>query len=170
MDFPLRIFAAFFSSIVSHWKTLTKSLCVCAWNRFNPIHSIGKMFVAIMCTLLFIFAFHYADTDRRVLCKYLHSCIFTWRESRLFFILANKISLKQFRVNWIRIALRIGDPSESYAMQIGTTRWKWDWEEGREGAAQTEHTDVDYYICVCIAAYKTSKVLFKLNFSAKVWK
>lgn len=71
--------------------------------EFNPIHSIGKMFVAI--AIYFRISLHRlrsvfrnAQTQTDTCYANTYSRVF----SRLFFILANKISLKQFS-EWIEL-------------------------------------------------------------------
>lgn len=108
MDFPLQIFAAFFC-ICSALENLDKeSVCL----RLKSIHYLNStQFIRLekcLSQLLFIFAFHYTDyaaffemhrhRQTRAMQIPLHSCLFT----SLFFILANKISLKQFS-EWIEL-------------------------------------------------------------------
>lgn len=108
MDFPLQIFAAFFC-ICSALENLDKEF-VCL--RLKSIHYLNStQFIRLekcLSQLLFIFAFHYTDyaaffemhrhRQTRAMQIPLHSCLFT----SLFFILANKISLKQFS-EWIEL-------------------------------------------------------------------
>lgn len=108
MDFPLQIFAAFFC-ICSALENLDKeSVCL----RLKSIHYLNStQFIRLekcLSQLLFIFAFHYTDyaaffemhrhRQTRAMQIPLHSCLFT----SLFFILENKISLKQFS-EWIEL-------------------------------------------------------------------
>lgn len=97
-------FCCFFSLFVKRRKTLTKSVCVCAWNRFNIWIQPNSFNWKNVCRNNMCIAIYFRISLRRLqrffleihrhrhtraICKHC-ICIFT----TIFFGLANKISLK----------------------------------------------------------------------------